>query len=99
MNAVDVMMLQTPGYFRRSSQFDVGVTWDAATTTIHAKSGSADDDSGARPNVRWFVGHLTAGGHPYAFASLVTGHGELSTEALTQAAQALADAGLVRRGR
>ncbi len=99
MDAVDAMMLQVPGSFRRSSPVDVGVTWDPDATKIYAKSGSADDDSHARPNVRWFVGHLTAGGHAYAFASLVLDRGELSTEALTQAAAGLVDAGLVRRSR
>lgn len=97
MIAVDAMMLQEPGTFRRSSLVPVGVTWDPKLTTIHAKSGSADDDTGAGPNVRWFTGHLTAAGRAYAFASLVLGRGELGGEALTQAAAGLAAAGLVRR--
>jgi beta-lactamase class D len=99
MDAVDAMMVQVPGSFRRSSPVDVGITWDPSTTKIYAKSGSAGDDSGAAPNVRWFVGHLTAAGHPFAFASLVTGPGDLSNLALTQAAQGLADAKLVQRSR
>lgn len=97
MEIVDAMLLQAPGTFRRGKPIEVGITWDPATTSLHAKSGSWDAENDSSFRVRWFVGHLQASGHRYAFASLVVANQELSTEALSLAAHELADAGLVHR--
>ncbi len=78
MDAVDSILLQEPGSFRRGKSIEMGIAWDPATTRIHAKSGSADDDHGGSRSIRWFVGHLRAGEHRYAFASLVVADQELS---------------------
>jgi hypothetical protein len=94
MDSVDEMILQTPGKIWRGQPVDVDAAWAPATTRVYAKTGSMDRDDG---NVRWLVGHVTHEGRAWAFASLVTSHGELSAEAVTEGVHELRAAGLLKQ--
>lgn len=95
IEAVDALILQSPGKLWRGEQLDLEVTWEAPTE-LHAKTGSQDMPSGS---VRWMIGHLDRGKQSFVFASLVTAKEELGTEAVTQATRELEEAGLVRKKR
>jgi beta-lactamase class D len=96
LEAVDAMILQQPGTIARGEPIVVDVAWDGSFTQLYAKTGSSDDGAA---KVRWLVGHIAAGGHAYAFASVVVARAELSTEAVTLAMHELRDAGLVEAKR
>jgi beta-lactamase class D len=83
MNTVDEILVEPPGKVWRGEARDVDATWDAHDTQVYGKTGSMDGL--AEGSVRWFVGHVHAHGHDYAFASLVTGHAALDFEAVALA--------------
>jgi beta-lactamase class D len=89
---VDRLILQKPGEILRAMPTPVDVTWDPATTRVHAKTGSTH----AGVEVRWLVGHVDTDAARYVFVSLVTSPDELSNEAIVQAMHGLRDAGLVK---